>query len=215
MLTLKDISTQYGLSEKFLRRCIASMKDELTPFMTRGDRNAMLFKTASSGIFDQIKILKNDGVAIPEIVRAIKKNLPPQHPESQSETLGRNVEQTPEMLGNEVVKSPKTLGRNVGQTPETLGSNDSVKKLFERLIEAKDEKNRIELENKELAFKLSRNQEHVKLLTNGSTDINTFINNNAEAKAKRQLIVEQLKNTSFWMFRKKQRLLNSLEENLS
>ena len=223
MLTLKDISTQYGLPEKFLRRCVASMKDELDPFLTRGDRNAMLFKTASSGIFEQIKIFKNEGVSIPEIVKAIKKNLASHQTNIQPKTLGGKVGQTPEMLGKEIVKSPETLGRKVGQTPvtldgviietpEMLGKNNNLELLFERILEITNDKNKVELDKKDLEYRLKRNEDQMKLLTNGSTDINMYINNNAEITAKRKLIIEQLKNTSFWMFRKRKSLLSNLED---
>ncbi|MBC8147356.1 MAG: hypothetical protein H8E98_05170 [Bacteroidetes bacterium] len=204
MLSLKNISAQFGLSDKFLRRCINALKDELQPYQTRGEHNTILFKTASSGIFEQIKIHKENGLSVPEIAKAIQKNLASLQPPTPPKNVVKQEGKTRE---NVVKPGGGTMG-NV--------ENDLVQQLMSRLEKSEQDNHSKDLqilnqEKEALQNRLKSLEGNMLLLTDGSTDINTFIKNNAEVTAKRKLIVDQLKETSFWSFRRRKKLLNSLE----
>lgn len=202
MLTIKNISEQFGLPEKFLRRCIKALEEELQPFMKRGGYNAIQFTTASTGIFEQIKIHKGNNLSIPEIVKEIQKNLP----SSSSKKLGKRDEQT-------IENDTQNIGKQGGQTIENYSQQD----LINRLLEAEKEKYNAKLEvsqmeKTELENRLTRYENDIKLLTDGSTtDMKEFLKNRAEIEVERKNIVDELEKSSFWEFRKKKKLLSKLK----
>lgn len=191
MFTIKDISYQFGLPDKFLRRCLIALKEELEPFTKRGEHNSILFDTASSGIFEQIRIHKETGLSIPEIVKIIKNN------------LGDN--QFTVSLGKVGKQEDETLANHLG--------ND----LVNRLLESEKARYNAELrvfhaEKTEMENRLRRYENDIKLLTDGTTtDMSSYLKKKAEIEVERKYIIDELKNTKFWMFRKKKELLNKLE----
>lgn len=191
MLTIKDIVSQYGLPEKFLRRCVDALKVELEPYTTRGNNHQLQFDTASSGIFEQIRIHKSKNFSLPDIVREIKKNLT----KNQLPTLLEKVENQ----GGESRKNPL--------------ENDLIK----RLLDSEKARYNAELrvfhaEKEELENRIRRHENDIMLITDGSTNMNEFLRKKAKTEVEKKEIIKTLRDIRFWQFIKKGHLLNKLEK---
>jgi hypothetical protein len=137
MHTIKDICNHHGLKERFVRRCLSSMEDVFKPHITRGDRLAIILDSNGFVLFDRVKQLKEKGVAIPEIAKALRKD------------LGK-VEQE---VGTEVKNKVDTLGKvpggKVGNEPLSLDS-ETWKTLNKQLLDLTREKGELATRNAEL-----------------------------------------------------------------
>ena len=162
--------------------------------MKRWKHNAIQFDTASSGIFNQIKIHKNNNLSLPEIVKVIKKNL------------------SFNLLASKPEKADKLIGQNIVNSLEN--------NLMNKLLESEKARHNAELrvfhaEKNELENKLKRHENDIKLLTDGTTtDMRVFLKDRMKIDVERQLIINDIKNTRFWQFKKRRFLINKLENSM-
>jgi len=61
---IEDVEKRTNLNKNFIRRCVKSLSDELSPHMTKGDKNALLFTSSALDIFDRVSELKKDGASL-------------------------------------------------------------------------------------------------------------------------------------------------------
>jgi hypothetical protein len=141
MHTIKDICSHHGLKERFVRRCISAMDDVFSPHITRGDRLAIILDSNGFVLFDRVKQLKEKGVAIPEIAKALRKDL------GKIEKVVENrVETKADMLG-------KVPGGKVGNEPVNLDS-EAWKSLNNQVLDLTREKGELATKNAELEGKV-------------------------------------------------------------
>ena len=79
MFTIDEIQKQTGLQIPFIRKCVKSFDNVLSPHIQRGDHNSLLFNDNASIIFDKIKQFKEEGLSIVEIgkkLESIKTEIP-------------------------------------------------------------------------------------------------------------------------------------------
>jgi len=113
---------------------------------------------------------------------------------------------------DQLATTTEKVVKHRGETITSSLEND----LVNRLLESEKARHQAELrvsqtEKQELENRLSRQENEIKLLTDGTTDMKQFLKNQAKIEAERKYIVKDLKNTRFWQFKKRRDLLNRLE----
>ena len=71
MQTIEELAKTTGLKVKFLRRCTLSLRPFLKKHVTRGAKNSLLYKDGAIAIFDQVRILKDQGYSLPSIEKEL------------------------------------------------------------------------------------------------------------------------------------------------
>lgn len=67
MLTLKELSSQTGLTENVIRKHMRLLGSILKPYIKRGGSNKLLFDSNCVVVFNEIKKLKVEGKTAKEI----------------------------------------------------------------------------------------------------------------------------------------------------
>ncbi|MBF0555018.1 MAG: hypothetical protein HQK96_10765 [Nitrospirae bacterium] len=147
MFSLTDIETRTGFSRAYINKCLKELRDVLNPFIKRGNNNAILLNSDGLVIFDKIRQMKDQGMALPEVKIELAK-----------------IPQTPD--------KPYSKGTtNPGKTPPQTELLQEILKLAQvnqehnrQLVKDIEERDQI---IKELSVKNERLEGSLKLLTDG------------------------------------------------
>ncbi len=189
MLSIKEVSNQTGLPYDFLRRSIKALEEELTPYLQRGENNAILLDESAMGIVEQIKTLKERGFAVSAVSKEIRKH------------LSSTAKPTP--------VSGQTVSNQIdSEVYEKLLDAEKAKHTAE--LEA----HHIKLESVQNEFKQFKST--VLLLTDGrGTDLRSITaekEKEAVIKGKRMSLYEDLQGLKFWQGGRRKNILRRLEK---
>lgn len=214
MLTLNEISKKTGLSQNFIRQCKTKLGDILNPYVFRGDKNRLLFDDSSIMIFDKIKKLKDDGLSISDIVHGFKQEFAEALLNENRNKL--NLKQTENLY---TARESKT-------TVDTLLKN----MIHSRIQALEADKTKLDIEKQEIRQKLHDQEKIIKELENANgkmkADLNSLpygrtpeqiradYDSNSQIKKEKMRLLVELKNTSYFSFIKRKRLLKDLIESV-
>lgn len=111
--TIQDVGEYTGLKIDFIRKCIKHLSAILEPYISRGDKNCMLFDSNALVIFDQVKQLKERGFILNSIEQELSKQLPNMQQDSTKQPIqtqpNSEKDKYLEMLINELKEIHKTV----------------------------------------------------------------------------------------------------------
>ena len=195
MLTLKELSSQTGLTENVIRKHIRLLGPFLRPYIKRGDSNKLLFDPNCVVVFNEIKKLKGEGKSAKEITAVIKEEYT-------------------------AVKDISYHKVSPGQTDQTEEPNQQIEELYRMLLAEKDKRiheiDARDLRIVRLEIKNVRLQESIKLLPDGKSPVKIrkewYAARNKKKAAAETLA--QLHRCSCFRFLKRKKLLTKLEEQI-
>lgn len=158
--TLQDIIKYTGLKPDFLRKVIKELEQIFTPYISRGDKNAMLFDSNSLFIFDRIKQLKEKDCNIQMMKEKLLSELKI-NTETDTKTE-RNINQN--TLDNYLYKELKEMSnRLLVSKEETIQTQkEQIKTLESKILLITDgrspEEVKKEFIDKEVELKLLQNK---------------------------------------------------------
>jgi DNA-binding transcriptional MerR regulator len=193
MLTIKDLTSQTGLSENVIRKYIRLFGSFLRPYIKRGTANKLLFDPNCLVIFQEVKKLKDGGKTAKEIITTLKKN-----------------GHTSKEISYQKLPS--------GQTGQAEEYNRSLQTLYQNLLAEKDkrirDRDQRDLKMTRLEIQNIKLQESLKLLPGGKSP-NRIRNDWDQDKRNAHtasVLVQELKSLSSFRFRKRKKLLGQLTE---
>ncbi len=146
MLTLKELSSQTGLTENVIRKHMRLLGSFLKPYIKRGESNKLLFDPNCVVVFNEIKKLKAEGKTAKEITAFFK----------------------------DVYSAAKDISYHKispGQTDQTEEPTPQIEELYRMLLAEKDKRiheiDKRDLKIVRLEIKNVKLQESVKLLPDG------------------------------------------------
>ena len=99
MLTTENLTERYGISDRALRRRLASLEHVLGPYIKRGPNNALLFDDGALAVLDRlVQVERELGLGLNDAAEQVRKELQ----NSLSSSAGDR--QKPAELGFEVEK---------------------------------------------------------------------------------------------------------------
>ena len=193
MLTLKELSSQTGLTENVIRKYIRLLGSFLKPYIERGDSNKLLLDPNCVVIFNEIKKLKVEGKTAKEITALL----------------------------TEVYSAAKDISYHKispDQTGQTEEATSQIEELYRMLLAEKDKRiqeiDERDLRIVRLEIKNVKLQESIKLLPDGKRPARIRKEwYQARIKAKvAAATLNELKGCSWFRFFKRKKLLANLEE---
>jgi len=193
MHTLKELSSQTGLTENVIRKHIRLLGSFLNPYIKRGESNKLLFDPNCLVVFNEIKKLKAEGKTAKEITALL----------------------------TEVYSAARDISYHKispDQTDQTEEPTPQIEELYQMLLEEKDKRmseiDKRDLRIVRLEIKNVKLQESVKLLPDGKKPARIRkewdqVQTKTKAAAE---ILNELKGSSCFRFFKRKKLLAKLEE---
>jgi hypothetical protein len=193
MLTLKELSSQTGLTENVIRKHMRLLGSFLKPYIKRGESNKLLFDPNCVVVFNEIKKLKVKGKTAKEITAFFK----------------------------EVYSAAKDISYHKispGQTDQTEEPTPQIEALYRMLLAEKDKRiqeiDKRDLRIVRLEIKNVKLQESIKLLPDRKNPAR--IRKEWDQARKRTRVaadtLDELKSYSCFRFFKRKKLLARLEE---
>lgn len=198
MLTIFELSNQTGLKIGFIRKCLKVLKPILEPYIKRGDNNSLLLDSNGLVIFDQIKQLKEQNLAVPEIKIQLEKAIQSQQ--------------------NPYTQPVKTPAQTIKTGDNFDNLQNKIYELYEQINTEKEKHLKDITEKNKLIISLEREknllESTIKLLPEGKTPEQIKQDYEQEQKRKMEvaMIIGELKNTGFFGFRKRKKLIKNLRD---
>jgi len=212
MLTLNEVSKKTGLSQNSIRICKTKLGDILNPYVSRGDKNRLLFDNSAIVIFDKIRELKDEGLSISDIVQGFKQEFAAALSAANKDKL--NLKQADNLYtANASEPTVDTLLKSM---------------IHGRVQSLEADKTKLELEKNEILRKLDDREKRIRELERMNQEMKTDLKSlpygrtpeqirgdydmhQQQKKEKMRLLVE-LKNTGCFSFLKRSRLIKDLIE---
>ena len=196
MLTLKELSSQTGLTENVIRKHMRLLGSFLRPYIKRGQSNKLLFDPNCAVIFSEIKKLKLEGKTAKEITALL----------------------TEAYSSAKEISYQKISPDQTDQAGQTQEPNLQIQQLYQLLLAEKDKRiheiDKRDLKIVRLEIKNVKLQESIKLLPDGKKPARIrkeWYQARKKAKAAANTLSE-LKGCSCFRFFKRKKLLANLEE---
>lgn len=150
MTTIKQLSHQTGLTVSYIRKCLDYLANVVTPYTHRGTHNAILLDSNGLVIFERVRELKQDGLALPDIKAVLEKEF-----ETGALVVPRRGEPTPktsERQENQVLN--ELLSMQARLTDEMTARLDDTRHHARELAEKDKEISDLERKNEVLSMSL-------------------------------------------------------------
>ncbi len=165
MLNIDELSRATGLQVKFIRRCLPILSEFLDDYITRGDKNSILYSDNAVAIFNQIKPYKDKGYSLPSIKKELAKTL-----SSQGDDLGDDSKLVKSDSGNHPFLSVDESKNDVFQLLDILREKDSqLGKQLSAVEILRNEKDSFQKTIHELEQQKASMETSIFLLTDGKS----------------------------------------------
>jgi len=195
MFTIYELSNNTGLKVDFIRKCLKSLKPFFDSYLVRGDNNSILFDSNSLVIFDKIKQLKEEGLAIPEIKIKLDQAFQGDQPD--------------------IIKPIKT---DIKSDQSLHNFQVKIYELYEQISEEKEKRIKESNEKNDIISRLEKEKTHlestIKLLPESKSPEQIKDDYEKNQKRKREIakLIGELKSIGTFRFIKRKKLIKQLEE---